>query len=83
MRSAPTTRNAPLAVTALLVVAGIALLVIAVVYFTKTATQLPSYFPGHQAGSSHHHTKHGVAALVLGLIAWVGAWMSAGRKTTH
>ncbi len=83
MPTAPTACNAPLAVTALLVVAGIALLVIAVVYFTKTATQLPSYFPGHQAGSSHHHTKHGVAALVLGLIAWVGAWMSAGRKTAH
>ena len=45
-------------------------------YFTQTADQLPSFTPGHQAGSNHHHTKHGVAALLLGLAAWIDAWMS-------
>jgi hypothetical protein len=43
---------------------------------------LPSFFPGHQAGSSHHHAKHGVAALILGALAFLGAWMSAGKKTS-
>jgi hypothetical protein len=83
MPSTSSTRNAPVAVTVLLAVLGITLIVIAAFYFTQTADQLPSFFPGHQAGSSHHHTKHGVAALVLGLIAWVAAWMSAGKKTPH
>ena len=83
MPSPSSTRNAPVAVTALLAILGLALIVIAAFYFTHTADQLPSFFPGHQAGSSHHHTKHGVAALVLGLAAWVGAWMSAGKKTPH
>jgi len=75
-------RNAPRIVTALLVVLGIALIVIGVVYLTQTASQLPSFFPGHQAGSSHHHAKHGVAALILGVLALLGAWMSAGKKTS-
>jgi hypothetical protein len=83
MPSTSSTRNAPVAVTVLLSIFGLALIVIAAFYFIQTADQLPSLFPGHQAGSSHHHTKHGVAALVLGLAAWVAAWMSAGKKTPH
>ncbi len=83
MPSTSPTRNAPVAVTALLAILGLALIVIAAFYLTQTADQLPSFFPGHQAGSNHHHTKHGVAALVLGLAAWIGAWMSAGKKTPH
>ena len=80
MSSTSADRNAPRFVTALLVVLGIALIVIGVVYLTQTANQLPSFFPGHQAGSSHHHAKHGVAALILGVLAFLGAWMSAGKK---
>ena len=83
MSSSSSTRNAPVAVTVLLAILGLALIVIAAFYLTQTADQLTSFLPGHQAGSSHHHTKHGVAALVLGLAAFVGAWMSAGKKTPH
>jgi hypothetical protein len=75
-------RNAPPLVTALLVILGIALIVVGVLYLSQTANQLPSFFPGHQAGSSHHHAKHGVAALILGILALLGAWMSAGKKTS-
>ena len=78
MPSSSPTRNAPVAVTVLLSI--LALIVIAAFYFIQTADQLPSLFPGHQTGGNHHHTKHGVAALVLGLAAWVAAWMSAGKK---
>jgi hypothetical protein len=83
MPSTSSTRNAPLAVTLLLAILGLALIVIAAFYLTQTANHLPSYFPGHQAGSNHHHTKHGAAALLLGLAAWIAAWMSAGKKTPH
>jgi hypothetical protein len=51
---------------------------VAVVYFVDSADALPSFFPGHQAGSSHHHVKHGIAALVLGLGAFVLAWFQTG-----
>ena len=83
MASSSPTRNASPVVTAVLIALGIVLAIVGVIYLIDTAGHLPSFFPGHQAGSSHHHTKHGVAALVLGLAAWVAAWMSAGKKTPH
>ena len=80
MPPGPGRRNAPVAVTIALVVVGIVCVVVGVVYFAETAAHLPSFFPGHQAGDTKHHTKHGIAAIVVGLIAFAGAWMSAGRK---
>lgn len=82
MPAAPGQRNAPVAVTIALVLLGVACVVVGIVYFAETATRLPSFFPGHQAGDTKHHTKHGIAAVVVGLIAFAGAWMSAGRKRT-
>ena len=60
------------------IVLGLVLIVIGVVYFVDTASALPSFFPGHQAGSSHHHAKHGIAALVLALGTFVLAWFQSG-----
>ena len=62
--------------TAVLIVVAVALVAVAVVYFTTTATKLPSFFPGHQAGSTHHHTKHGIAVLGLAALALIGAWFT-------
>jgi hypothetical protein len=39
---------------------------------------LPSFFPGYEAGSSHHHTKHGIAAFVVALACFVFAWFQSG-----
>ncbi len=65
------------------VIAGIALIAVGVVYFVDPAGSLPSFFPGHQAGSSHHHVKHGIAAILLGAACLVFAWFrSAPKKTT-
>ena len=61
----------------LAVVAGVALLVLAFLYFTNSADTLPSFIPGHQAGSAHHHVKHGIAALLLGLACFVFAWVQS------
>ena len=63
-------RNAPVWVTALLAVAGVVLIVIAIVYFAEPAKSLPSFFPGHDATATRHHTKHGIAALLVGLAAF-------------
>src|SRR5689334_23245686 len=37
------------------IVAGVLLLVVGAIYILDTASALPSFFPGHQAGSTHHH----------------------------
>ncbi len=66
---------------ALAALAGLALLVVAGVYFAEPAKSLPSFFPGHQAGSAHHHTKHGIAALVVALGCFAFAWFQGGPKT--
>ena len=63
------------------IAAGIVLIVIAIVYFAEPAKSLPGFFPGHQAGSTHHHVKHGIAALLLGLGAFVLAWFQSGPRT--
>jgi hypothetical protein len=75
----PEMRNDRLLVT-LAVVAGIALIVISAVYFAEPAGSLPGFFPGHQAGSSHHHYKHGIAAVLVGLACFVFAWFRSGPK---
>jgi hypothetical protein len=66
----------------LAIVLGIVLIAIAVVYWAEPAKSLPSFFPGHQAGSNHHHTKHGIAAFLLGVACLVFAWFNTGKKKT-
>jgi len=60
------------------VVLGIVLLIVAVIYWVDPAKSLPSFFPGHAAGSTHHHVKHGVAAFVVALGCFVFAWFQTG-----
>ena len=64
----------------LAVVLGIVLIVIAVIYWVEPADSLPSFFPGHEAGSSHHHVKHGIAAFLVGLACLAFAWFNTGPK---
>ncbi|MGZ4174442.1 MAG: hypothetical protein ACXVQR_08180 [Solirubrobacteraceae bacterium] len=70
------TKNRKLILPAVLL--GIILIVIAIIYWVSTANDLPSFFPGHQAGSSTHHAKHGIAAFLLGLACFVLAWFQTG-----
>ena len=60
------------------ILAGVALFVVAVVYFAEPAKSLPALLPGPQAGSGHHHLKHGIAALLLGCACLVFAWFRSG-----
>jgi hypothetical protein len=64
------------------VVLGIALIVVAIVYWVEPAKSLPGFFPGHQAGSNHHHVKHGIASFLVGLACLVFAWFNTGPKRT-
>ena len=70
------------ALAALAIVVGIALIAVAIVYWVEPAKSLPSFFPGHQAGSNHHHTKHGIAAFLVGLACFVFAWFNTGSGRT-
>lgn len=57
------------------IIVGLLLLAIAALYWVSTADALPSFMPGHEAGSSHHHIKHGA---ILGLGALTFAWFQSG-----
>ena len=63
------------------VIVGLALIAVAVVYWIEPAKSLPGFFPGHEKGSSHHHVKHGIAALAVGLAVLAFAWFQSGRKS--
>ena len=65
------------------IVAGVVLIIISLIYFAEPAKSLPGFFPGHAAHSKHHHAKHGIAALLLGIACFVLAWFQSGprRKT--
>jgi uncharacterized iron-regulated membrane protein len=64
----------------LAVLAAVVLIVLAAIYWIEPAKSLPGFFPGHQAGSNHHHVKHGLAAFLLGLACLVYAWFATGKK---
>ena len=61
-------------------VLGALLIVVAVIYLMVPAESLPSFFPGHSAGSTHHHVKHGIAAFVVGLALLAFAWFQTGPR---
>ena len=66
----------------LAVLLGIILVIVAIVYWAEPAKSLPSFFPGHEAGSGHHHVKHGIAAFLVGLACFAFAWFRTGPKRT-
>lgn len=63
------------------VVLGVMLVIVAGMYFAESASSLPSWLPGHEAGSSHHHVKHGIAALVVALGLGVLVWFRTGPQS--
>ena len=58
---------------------GVVLLVIAAVYFLVPADQLPGFFPGHEAGVTRVHYKHGIVSGVAGVVL-IAAGMWMGRR---
>jgi len=63
----------------ILTVLGLVLIVVAVVYLVMPADQLPSFMPGHEAGVTRVHMKHGVVAGVAGVVLLAAGWFM-GRK---
>ena len=60
---------------------GIALVVVGVIYLALDEHDIPSFFPGHVSHpASHHHVKHGIAAILLGLACFAFAWFRTGPR---
>jgi hypothetical protein len=72
------TKRPELIVPAILL--GIVFGVIAVIYWADSASSLPSFFPGHDAGSAHHHVKHGIAAAIVAVGCFVFVWFQSGGQ---
>ena len=58
---------------------GLALIVIAAIYFLMPADQLPSFFPGHEAGVTRMHTKHGLVSGAVGVVLLAISWFMGRR----
>lgn len=58
---------------AIAAVLGVVFLIVAVLYFTQSASALPGFLPGHEAGVATHHTKHGILAIALAVVCFVAA----------
>jgi len=65
------------------IVVGVLLIVLAAIYWVEPAKSLPSFIPGHEAGSGHHHVKHGIASFLVGLACLVFAWFNTGGQRTR
>ena len=63
----------------ILTVLGLVLIVAAVVYFVMPADQLPSFMPGHEAGVTRVHMKHGLVSGVAGVILLAAGWFMGRR----
>jgi len=61
---------------------GIILIVIAFIYWFTPAGSLPHFFPGYIAGATGKHFKHGILALVIGLVLFAYAWFVSGTKSS-
>lgn len=58
---------------------GLALIVVAVMYFVMPAGSLPGFFPGHEAGVMRVHMKHGIVAGVAGIVLLAVGWFMGRR----
>jgi ammonia channel protein AmtB len=63
-------------------VAGIILIALAIYYWVEPAKSLASWLPGHEAGSNHHHFKHGLASFLVGVALLIFAWFQSNPRRT-
>ncbi|HEY5354302.1 MAG TPA: hypothetical protein VIK57_17770 [Streptosporangiaceae bacterium] len=65
-------------------IVGLLLVILAVIYMVTAAGSLPSFIPGHIAGSTGHHPLRAGVALIVGLVLLGGAWWLgfAGKKSS-
>jgi hypothetical protein len=62
------------------IVLGIVLIALGIYYWVEPAGSLASFVPGYEAGSGHHHVKHGLASFLLGVALLIFAWFQTGAR---
>jgi amino acid transporter len=67
-------------VISLAALVAIVFLVLAGVYWTHPADQLPHWLPGYSATDSAVHIKHGLGAVIIAIGAGILAWFQSGPK---
>ncbi|HET6849992.1 MAG TPA: hypothetical protein VFH74_14115 [Gaiellales bacterium] len=68
----------------LAIILGILFILVGIMYFALPAKSLPvPGFLGHESGSNHHHVKHGIAAVLVGIACFVYAWFASGPKESQ
>jgi len=67
--------------TIVLIVVAVACVGAGVVYLVTPAGQLPSFVPGHIAGSAHHHTTHALLMFGLAVLSLIGAWFTTNPSS--
>jgi len=55
-------------------VLAIVCVILAVMYYTMQAGQLPTFMPGYIAGSTHIHHTHALAAAAAAVILFMLGW---------
>lgn len=60
-------------------VLGIALIIVAAIYFLMPADQLPSFFPGHETGLARIRLKHGLISGGVGVLLLAFGWFTGRR----
>lgn len=70
-------------IAAIAAVLGVVLILLAFVYWLTPANALPQFLPGYSATATAAHVKHGVAALVIGLLLIAFAWFASGKKSKN
>lgn len=61
------------------IVLGLVLIAVAVIYFVMPADSLPGFFPGHEAGVTRVHMKHGIVSGVAGIVLLAIGWFMGRR----
>ena len=61
-------------------VIALVFIVVALIYMAEPAKSLPSFIPGHIAGSVGHHPLRATGAFVVGIVFAVGAWFTLAYK---
>ena len=64
----------------ILVLLAILSAIVAVIYFTKTAGNLPHFFLGYTKNATYKHNKHGIVFSAIAIVLVIGAWMMSGRS---
>jgi hypothetical protein len=63
----------------ILVIIAVLAAVAGILYLTKTSESLPSFLPGRRSGNTGHDNVRGIAALVVAVVALIGAGIALRR----